>query len=127
MTPKEISYEKALKLIQQGKAVKCQTDYREDKYEVVHTASKLRNLYELSKQGVQLCKIYPILEKKVKLSENVLEVSFDEACDMIVSKNVVFYKNEDGEEEEITSVSELVNLRRTSEARGNKLVLYWHE
>jgi len=117
MKPKEISYEKALEKIKNGEAVKCQTDYREDKYEIVHTISRLDILRELGEQGVQLCKFYPILEDN-KLSEDVLEVSFDEAYEMVANGELVFYKNEDEEEEEITSVHELVNLRRTSERRG---------
>lgn len=124
---KEISYEKALKVLERGEAVKCQHGIREDQFEIVHSVQQLNNLYELSKQGVQLCKIYPISQKEEKLSEDVIEMDFDEAYKMLISEEIIFYKNEDGEEDEITTVSELINLRRASETRGKKLILYWHE
>lgn len=127
MKQKEISYDQAIKTIKQGKAVKCQHSNREDQYEIVHTITQLNNLYELSKQGVQICKLYSIPQKKEKLSEDVIELNFDEAFNAVATGEKVFFQNEDGEEEEITKTNELVRLRRANEAMGKKLNLYWHE
>ena len=127
MKQKEISYDQAIKTIKQGKAVKCQHINREDQYEIVHTITQLNNLYELSKQGVQICKLYSIPQKKEKLSEDVIELNFDEAFNAVATGEKVFFQNEDGEEEEITKTNELVRLRRANEAMGKKLNLYWHE
>ena len=127
MEQKEISYDQAIKTIKQGKDVKCQHSNREDQYEIVHTITQLNNLYELSKQGVQICKLYSISQKKEKLSEDVIELNFDEAFNAVATGEKVFFQNEDGEEEEITKTNELVRLRRANEAMGKKLNLYWHE
>lgn len=127
MKQKEISYDQAIKTIKEGKAVKCQHGNREDQYEIVHTITQLNNLYELSKQGVQICKLYSIPQKKEKLSEDVIELNFDEAFNAVAKGEKVFFQNEDGEEEEITKTNELVRLRRANEAMGKKLNLYWHE
>ena len=126
MKQKEISYDQAIKTIKQGKAVKFQHSNREDQYEIVHTITQLNNLYELSKQGVQICKLYSIPQKKEKLSEDVIELNFDEAFNAVATGEKVFFQNEDGEEEEITKTNELVRLRRANEAMGKKLNLDWH-
>lgn len=124
---KEISYEKAKALIEKGEPVKCQTGNRVDQYEIVHSVLKLNALYQLSKERVQLCKLYQIPQTKKEFTDDELELDFDEAYKTVVSGERIFYKNKDGEEDEITTISELVNLRRASEARGKKLILYWHE
>lgn len=126
MEKEQISYETALLTIESGEAVKCQLGMREDQYTIVHTRVQLQYLYNLSQQGTQMCKMYLVPSKQTSSSENVVEISFDEAYKKVSSGQIVYFKDEE-QEEEITGVSQLINLRRVSEARGEKLLLYWHE
>lgn len=123
---KELTYEQALQMLKRGEAVECQLSSREDDSEVVREVSRLNYLYNLSKEGTQMCKLSSISQSKNKLREDEANVSFDEAYEMVYAGNSIYYK-EDGEEEEITSIPELVNLRRRYEMQGKKLLLYWHE
>lgn len=123
---KELSLEKALKMLEEGKAVECQVSYREDDREVVLTKERLEYLHNLSQQGVQMCKIFEKAQEKVNIPEDSIEMSFDEAYEMVQAGDLVYYQNE-GEEEEIISTSELINLRRNFTMRGKDLFLYWHE
>lgn len=123
---KEISYEKAKALIEKGEAVKCQTTNRVDQFTMVHDLSKLNYLYELGKNKVQLCIFYPVKTKN-NISEESIEISFDEAYNMLNAGYVVFYEDEAGGEETINDVAELISIRRSKESRGEKLLLRWHE
>lgn len=123
---KELKYEQALQMLKRGEAINCQLSNREDDCEVVREVSRLVYLYNLSKQETQLCKMYRISQSKSKIEENQIEISFDEAYTMIYSGNSIYYK-EEGKEEEITDVQELLDLRKTYEIQGKKLLLYWHE
>lgn len=123
---KELTYEQALQMLKRGKAVTCQLSNREDDTEVVREVSRLNYLYNLSKEGTQMCKIYRIPHSKIKIPENAIEVSFDEAYEMVHSGELIYYK-EDGEEEEITTITELMDIRRKYELQGQNLLLYWYE
>ena len=123
---KELKYEEALKVLERGNAVKCQFSSREDDIEVVRKKDRLDYLYNLGKERTQLCKIYSVSESRIKVPENALEISFDEAYEMLYAGNLVYYK-ENGKEEEITTPTELITIRRKFERSGKKLVLYWHE
>lgn len=123
---KEISLKRAKDLIEKGEPVKCQTGNRVDQFTMVHDVSKLNYLYELSKNKVQLCLLYQV-ETKKHISEDSIEISFDEAFDMLCDGNVVFYEDEAGGEETINDVPELISLRRAKESRGEELLLRWHE
>ena len=123
---KELKYEQALQMLKRGEAVTCQLSNREDDTEVVREVSRLNYLYSLSKEGTQICKIYRIPHSKIKLRENEIEVSFDEAYEMVHSGELIYYK-EDGEEEEITTIQELMDIRRKYELQGQNLLLYWYE
>lgn len=122
----EIKYEQALQMLKEGKAVICQLSKREDNNEIVRDVSRLNYLYNLSKEGTQLCKIYFVSQEKIEIPENATELSFDEAYKKVYSGELVYYK-EDGEEEEITTIPELIELRRKSETQGQNLILYWYE
>lgn len=123
---KELTYEQALQMLKRGEAVTCQLSKREDDLEVVKEISRLEYLSNLNKEDIQKCKIYRIPKTKIKFSENEIEVSFDEAYKMICSGKLVYYK-EDGKEDEITTPTELMNIRRRLERNGKNLILYWHE
>lgn len=123
---KELKYEEALKVLERGNAaVKCQFSSREDDIEVVRKKDRLDYLYNLAKEGTQLCKIYLISDSKTKIPENALEISFDEAYKKLFDGNLVYYQ--DGGEEEITTPTELITIRRKFEGSGKRLVLYLHE
>ena len=126
MKKKEIKYSEALQVLERGKSVECQISSREDDVEIVHNKVRLSYLYELSKEGTQLCKIYAIVQKNSNLRENIIEISFDEAYEMVHAEEIVYYK-EDGEEEEITTIQELIKIRREFELKGKELLLYWYE
>lgn len=123
---KELKFEEALNVLEGGNAVICQLSSREDNTEVVRKKDRLEYLYNLSKEGIQLCKMYLVSDPKAKVPENAIEMSFDEAYEMVHAGNLVYYK-EDGREGEITTVTELIGTRRRFERSGKKLVLYWYE
>lgn len=123
---KELKYEEALKALERGNAVKCQLSSREEDIEIVRKKDRLDYLYNLAKAETQLCKMYLVSKSKTKIPENALEISFDEAYEMVYARNSVYYKENDMEEE-ITTPAELINIRRKFERSGKNLVLYWHE
>lgn len=123
---KELTYEQALQMLKRGEAVTCQLSNRVDDTEVVRDVSRLNYLHDLSKEGTQMCKLYRIPQNKAKIREGAIEVSFDEAYEMLHSGELIYYK-ENGEEEEITTIPELMNLRRNYELHGKNLLLYWYE
>lgn len=126
MKKQELSYEQAVKVLARGQAVECQLSSRLDDKEVVHNLERLKYLYNLSKDGTQKCIIYSIQQENTRVSEKAISISFDEAYQMVHSGELVYYK-EDGEEEEITTANELINIRRRFDLAGKTLVLYWHE
>lgn len=124
---KELKLEDAVKLLERGEVLECQLGSREDIREVVTTKERLEYLYNLSVQGaVRRCKIFKRTLDKVNIPENAIEMTFDEAYAMVYAKEVVFYQ-EEGEEKEINSVSELINIKRNFDIRAKELFLYWHE
>lgn len=122
----KLKYEQALQMLKRGEAVICQLSNREDNNEVVREVSRLEYLYDLSKEGTQMCEIYSIPQNKANIREDAIEMSFDEAYKMVYSGELIYTKH-NGEEEEITTINELLNLRRKSELQGEKLLLYWYE
>ena len=126
MKRKELNYEQAVKLLTQGKAVECQLSSRTDNKEVVHNPERLKYLHNLSKEGMQECIIYSIQQENTKVSEKAISMNFDEAYNMVYSGETVYCK-EDGKEEKITTVNELISIRRRFDLKGKTLVLYWHE
>jgi len=125
-TREELSFEQALIKLKEGKALEVQLSSRTDNTETVLREDRLRYLYELSKQRVQLCKIFEKVPEKVKISEDEIEISFDEAYEMLVKGEAVYYKD-GNKEEKIVTVVQLKTLRRMFEAEGKQLFLYWHE
>lgn len=126
---KELTIEQALAVIKRGETVECQFNKREDEGEIVRTENRLQYLYNLSKSGIQLCKIYSMLnseEEEKKLPENVIEITFDEAYELVYHEGTVYYM-EEGKEEEISTIKKLMELKRMSKVEGRKLLLYWHE
>ncbi len=126
MKKQELSYEQAVEMLARGQAVECQVSKREDNKEIVHDLQKLDYLYNLSKEGTQDCIIYCIQQENDKTSEKDVKISFDEAYSKIHSGELVYYK-EDEEEEEITTINELIRIRRRYDLEGKTLILYWHE
>lgn len=120
---RELNIKEALEVLENGEKVECQLSYREDNREVVSSKDRLEYLYNLSAQGIQKCIIFKHTQDKVNISEDAIEMSFDEAYQMVFAGDLVYYQ-EDGEEKAIHSISELINLRR---AKGENLFLYWHE
>ena len=123
---KELDYEEALQVLKRGESVICQLSNREDNTETVHSEDRLSYLHNLSKRGTQMCKIYRIPQVKIDIPNDAIEISFDEAYEMVAKGELVYYK-EDGEEEEITTIAELISIRKKYELRGYVLLLYWHE
>lgn len=123
---KEVKFEEALQILKRGEVVECQTKSREDITELVKTEDRLKYLYDLSLQGVQLCKIFKKVSEKVELPENAIEMSFDEAYEMSYAGEVIYYQ-ENGEEQEIATPLELISLRTEFNMQGKKLFLYWHD
>jgi hypothetical protein len=123
---KELNYQQALKMLEQGESVKCQLSSRDDENEIVHSKNRLIYLCNLSKEGVQLCKIYRIPHKKINIPENASEISFDEAYRKLYNGKKVYYQ-EEGKEEKISTSNELICIRRKFEMHGEDLVIYWHE
>lgn len=123
---KELSFEQALKKLKEGKALEVQLSSRTDNTETVLKEDRLRYLYELSKQRVQLCKIFEKVPEKVKISEDEIEISFDEAYEMVVKGEAVYCKD-GNKEEKIVTIVQLKTLRRMFETEGKQLFLYWHE
>lgn len=123
---KEVKFEEALQILKRGEVVECQTKSREDITELVKTEDRLKYLYDLSLQGVQLCKIFKKVSEKVELPENAIEMSFDEAYEMAYAGESIYYK-ENGEEQKIATPAELIRIRTEFDMQGKKLFLYWHE
>lgn len=123
---KELSFEQGVQLLKQGKVLECQLSSRVDNTEIVKKEERLKYLYDLSLSKTQWCKIFEKKEPKIKIPEDSIVMSFDEAYEMVHSGQVVFYQN-DGEEEKILTISQLMNVRREFDVQGRKLLLYWYE
>lgn len=124
---KELTYEQALKVLQRGQQVECQQNNRKDDTEIVHNKARLQYLYNLSKDETQKCIIYKIPQKSKKVPENSIEISFDEAYTMVSSGELIYYENDEGEEEEIIGIPALISIRRKAQYQGRNLLLYWYE
>lgn len=124
---KELKLEEALEVLKSGEVLECQLGSREDIREIVTTRERLEYLYNLSVQGaVRRCKIFKRTPDEVIISDNAIEMSFDEAYHMVFAGDLVYYQ-EEGEEKAINSVSELISIRRNFDIRSKTLFLYWHE
>lgn len=122
---KKISYEEAKTLLKSGQKVRCQTGNREDQFTMVQDLNKLEYLHRLSEEKVQLCKLYQV-EQNLDIPENAIVITFDEAFKKLNAGQTVFYECESGEET-IYDVSQLIDIRRTKDSRGEELLLLWHE
>lgn len=125
MKKREITYQEGLKELGRGNTVKCQLGSRVDNEEIVHSETRLTYLYELNKAGTQLCKFFVNTDCCTKIPKKAKEISFDDAYYKVHLGELVYYK--DGEEEEIISINELINIRRRCESKGKKLLLYVYE
>lgn len=117
---RKITEKKAIQLLKEGHILKCQITARD--IVPVKTESELRALLRLKAENVQMCEIF-FEREKVKIPENAMEVSLDEAIQLIAEGEIVYGKTE--EEEEITTQVALIQYYRSAKLRGEPM-LYWY-
>lgn len=117
---RKITEKKAIQLLREGNILKCKISARD--IVPVKTESELRNLLRLKAENVQMCEIF-FERKTVKIPENAMEISLDEAIQLLAEGEIVYGKSE--EEEEITTQNVLMQFYRSALLRGEP-VLYWY-
>lgn len=118
---RQITEKKAIQLLKEGHILKCKITARD--IVPVKTESELRILLKLKAENVQMCEIF-FEREKVRIPENAMEISLDDAIELVAKGEIVYGKKED-EEEEITTQAVLTQYYRSALLRGEP-VLYWY-
>lgn len=116
----KITEKEAIQLLKEGNVLKCKISARD--IIPVKTESELRRLLKLKAENVQMCEIF-FEREEVKIPENAMEISLDEAIQLIAEGEIVYGRAE--EEEEITTQNLLMQFYRSASLRGEP-VLYWY-
>lgn len=119
---KKITYEQACKMISKGKSIKCRISKREEV--IIKNKSDLDAKKLLKEQGVQEFELYENKEN-VEIPKNAMQVTIDEAFELVGEMELIYYKTEEGEEEIATGI-ELNQLVMSSRIRGEEPLLYWY-
>lgn len=116
---KKITIDRARELLESGVYLKCRVS--RELFETVDSIQKLEDLKRLS--TVQMFDLYEV-SSDYSLPSNALELSFDDAFDLVSSKYIINCIKED-EEFEISSTHQLIDVIRRAQIRRERLVLYW--
>lgn len=116
---RKITEERARNLLENGKTIKCKISARD--VIPVKDISKLNSLIKLKDEGVQLCEIF--FEGEVKIPENAMEISLEDAMRLIAEGEIVYGKRKE-EDEELTTQNVLMQFYRSAILDGEP-VLYW--
>lgn len=119
---KKITYEQACKRISQGKTVICRITSRDEV--IIKSKSDLDAKKLLYEQGAQDFELFDY-KKDVKIPKDAMQVTIDEAFELIDKLELIYYNAEEGEEE-ITTKTELRQLIMSSRVRGEEPLLYWY-
>ena len=117
---KKITYEQACKMISSGKTVVCRISSRDRV--IIKNKSDLDAKKLLHEQGAQDFQLFSY-NKRVKIPDNAKNITIDEAFELIDDLELIYCIKE-GEEEEITTRSELSQYIMSSRVRGEEPVLY---
>lgn len=121
---KQITFDRSKELIIRGESVICKWGDRPEEKETVKTLERLNYCQTLAINKIRKAVFYEA--QKVIIPDGCTLLSFDEAYLKVYAGNLVFCKTDDeGEELELSSVNELMEVRRSSE--GEKILLYAYE
>ncbi|MFR2534317.1 MAG: hypothetical protein ACLTEH_03980 [Clostridia bacterium] len=90
---------------------------------VIKTFSELQRLEQLKENEIIQLKLF------VEITEipiEAMQVSYEEAMELLGAYELVYYINENGEEDEINSLTELERVYRGLSVRFQNPVLYWY-
>lgn len=117
---KKISEKRAREILEGGGYLKCRVS--RELFETVDSIQKLEDLKILS--TVQMFDLYEV-SSEYSLPDNAIEVSFDDAFDLVSSKYIINCIKEEDEPFEISSTHQLIDTIRRAQIRRERLVLYW--
>lgn len=121
---KKITIEQAKKLLAEGKVVQCRISSRD--VVPVRNEAKLEDLIRLKELGVQSADFF--IEGVQKLPKNAMEVSMEDAIDLIYKGEIVYGRKlgeeDENDDEELTTRSALIQFYRSAMVNGSA-VLYW--
>ena len=117
---KKITVEQAYKLLEDGKPVKAKISSRD--VVVVKTTEKLRTFAKLKEEKVQELELFEMKAKD--LPENCIEISLDDAIDLLSKGENIYGRREDDEDLQLTSQNALIQYYRSAVLRGEP-VMYW--
>ena len=118
----KITYEKACKLLKEGKQVKCRISLKE--LVNVKDQNDLDNKKHLGKQNVQEFDLY--YENIInEVPKNAIEITIDEAFELVNSDNIICCAI-NGKEEKIANIGLLSSIIRSAKVRREKPVMYWY-
>ena len=123
---KEINENMAIQQLNMGLFPKCKVS--REVYHYIHTVSELGNHKKLSS-----CQQFVLLgytDKEISdfcLSDSEIQISIDEATDMIVAGNPVYGRLIEEYEVKLSSLRELVDFYKRATTLGETFHLYWKE
>ena len=120
---KKISYNKALSLLMHGFFPKCEVS--RDLLKPVKSEQELKNFSELS--SVQKCQFYGYEQediKKFKVPDDGLELSVNEATDMLASGETIYARVIGENEQSLNNLNSFVAFLRKCNINGDNFLLY---
>lgn len=120
---KKISYNEALSLLMYGFFPKCEVS--RDLLKPVKSEQELKNFSELS--SVQKCQFYGYEQediKKFKVPDDGLELSVNEATDMLASGETIYARVIGENEQSFSNLNSFVAFLRKCNINGDNFLLY---
>ena len=120
---KKISYNEALSLLKHGIFPKCEVS--RDLLKPVKSEQELKNFSELS--SVQKCQFYGYEQediKSFKVPDNGLELSVNEATDMLASGDTIYARVIGENEQSLNNLNSFVAFLRKCNINGDNFLLY---
>lgn len=117
---KWITYGEAERMLRNGEWVQCSVNSRD--LETVKTVSDLERMQHLKEEGILRMELYI---EEIQVPEGAMQVSYDEAEELIRDCELVYYFK-DEKEEEINNLVDLNKVYRALKIRVKEPVLYWY-
>lgn len=127
MKKEKISYEEAVKILTKNEGhrkVRCQVSDREDDFTYVKDLKDLQDKKRLEEQGIQKCKLFSEVEE---LPKGAIEIPEYEQAIKLLSEGIKIYCQQHGEEKEIVTNGQLLEIVRQEKTKGENPLMYWHE
>lgn len=115
-----ITYDEAKEKLQKGDWV-----YNQNGREVMilKTISDLERLKRLQENGILQIDLFI---EEFQIPEKAIEVSYEEAMELLGDYELIYYIDENGHEDEINSITELRRIYISLKLRVKQPVLYWY-